>query len=227
MDNLSIREIRDAGGDILDQVLGIYEEAFPIEERIPTENLRSMIRQTSAATDHVDHWWAGIDQPDRVWGMASFSYYCATRWAYLPFLAIHNEERGRGLGGYLFQEVLLQVKEDAIRLDGKPGIGLCFEVERPQDGHDDAEREKRQRRIRFYERNGAFVINGVDFVAPPLGHGFPALPLILMACPMPKAAPLVLDRALTKDVVDTVLRYGYGAGADNPYYVAAMESIGK
>ncbi|RPI28232.1 MAG: N-acetyltransferase [Chloroflexota bacterium] len=203
----------------------IYEEAFPVEERDPTGKMVAWLRQlrlpAGLRSDRCVHFWAAVLQGS-VAGMAIFSAHRDTRLGFIAYMAVAAEMRSQGLGSQILCEVVAQIKADLLQLCDAPGLGVCLEVECPGEAGDEAERRRRERRIMFYQRMGAQVVPGVDFVAPPLGDGLPAVPYDLMFIPTGEAA---LDPALTRLVVDTALLHGYGLSREDPYYLSAIRSL--
>lgn len=162
----------------------------------------------------------------RVWDR-NLGYYADTRLGFLAYLAIRQDARGQGLGAWLFGHVLDQVARDALALGGPPAQGLCWEVERPALAADEPERQLRARRIRFYERLGARLIEPIDFVAPPLRPDLPAVPYHLMFRALDAAT--ALTGARLQAILETVLVHDYRLARDDPRVrraLAALEARG-
>lgn len=140
---------------------------------------------------------------------------------YLKFIAIRQDIRSKGYGSLLLQEVVDQVRQDGIRQTGWPYIGVVFEVERPEDAPDETQRELREKRIRFYEGNGARLLEGVDYIAPPVAFDQPPLPFHLMA----RATTLkrLKGRRIRQMMIENVLLAGYGESPESPFVRHALE----
>lgn len=225
---LRICELKDPGGPIARQAFAIYEQSFPEEERDSIDNLAATIyRQAGPCPprDRVDHFWAALNRQTVV-GLAIFNYYREPRLAFFRYLAVREADRGRGYGAALFRRVVAQLPKDAAALAGLPPLGVCFEVERPEDAADEAGRRIRCARLRFYRRLGVQQLEGVNFVAPPLRPGLPAMPYHLMFC---RAGPaeVPLTPALQREIVTTVLVKGYKLLPESPYVQQAIAGLGQ
>jgi len=74
------------------------------------------------------------------------------------------------------------------------------------------ERILRTRRIEFYRRNGAIMIEQVDYIAPPAAVDQPSLPFHLMVL---RAVPKYgMQRWLRQAAVKALLIEGYGENPD-------------
>jgi GNAT superfamily N-acetyltransferase len=226
---LDIRELRDPDTDFARQAFAIYEESFPDEERDPVENIVSAMRRRSAEDpplDRVRHFWIVVNK-GVVAGLAMFTYYRDLRLAFLPYMAVRPDLRGHGYGSVLFQRLVEQLPHDAKELGGDEADawGVCFEVERPDaDSLDETERRTRERRIRFYQRNGARMLRQVRFIAPPLGEGLPPVPYYLMFRPV-DSSRISLTKSLQRAIVETVLLKGYALQPDNYYFQKALAPL--
>src|SRR5215472_1066004 len=63
------------------------------------------------------------------------------------------------------------------------GIGLLMEIQR-EDVADPLESTTRKNRIRFYSKAGAMVLEGVNYILPPIHHGIKAEEMYLMIRPL-------------------------------------------
>jgi GNAT superfamily N-acetyltransferase len=214
---LVIQELQDPDGDLARQALAICEQSFPEVEREPTEQFRTMLRQRLTAPpppDRANHFWVA-HQTGSVVGLATFSYYAKPGLTFIGYMAIRPDLKGRGYGSILFQKIINQPPVDAARFGGRPW-GACFEVQRPEDVANETDRLARERRIRFYQRHGAQLIDRVEFVAPPLAPGFPPVPFYLMFRPA-TPGPLILTQSQRRQIVESILIYDYGLAPDDPY----------
>ena len=147
------------------RVREIYEEAFPEAERDPWQEI------IDAATSPVHVVTVAMDA-DRPIGFFSAMRFESVPVAYLAYLAVDRDQRGRGIG-----ETLFGWFEAAYEGDG---AGLFWEVEaREADGASEEQRGFARRRVAFYERLGAIVLpGGVRDV--PTSDGVGTLPMELM-----------------------------------------------
>jgi len=121
------------GAPVLAEVRALYEAAFPKRERAPFSLLVKRLRKPCAEL------WAFYDEESFV----GFAYVVKReKLAYLYYLAIRKEERGRGLGRAAMGKLL--------RLYAGGRFFLALErLDEPADN-----REERLRRHAFYESCG-------------------------------------------------------------------------
>lgn len=169
-----IRRLTDPADSLLPAWLALYERAFPPEERVPVEEHLRELRPDSDAV-----LLAAQDEGGKLLGLARYDLY--EHAAYLYYLAVDETVRSLGLGSAIYQEILR-------RLD--PGLtGMVFEVERPDHA---ADPELAGRRIRFYQRLGAKLLRGIDYLQEIPGQ--PPVPMHLMLHPF---RPLTPEQALS------------------------------
>src|SRR5262249_16199180 len=158
--------------------LRIYEQSFPEAERESLQDMTAHLSNPSPDTE-VTRLRALVDQ-NVVIGFTYFASFREYYLGFLKFIAVRADIRSKGYGKILLQDSLEQLRADGRRATGWPYLGLVLEVERPEMAANDDERQQRERRIQFYERNGAKLIEGIDYVAPPIAPGQPSLPFHLM-----------------------------------------------
>jgi GNAT superfamily N-acetyltransferase len=220
-------ELTDTRSDIARQALALYESAFPPAERVPVEGIIDSIRQRGSAsgTDGCIPHFFTVVQDSRALGLAFYGYFRHTRLGFLYYLAVQPDLRGRGLGAWLLRKALEMLPQDAAATGGEPPRGLVWEVERPVDASTPADRDMRQRRINFYERSGALLMKGLDFLAPPLGENLPAVMYHVMFLPAPGFAEDLSARPFLTDILDTILLNGYGVDKEDEYYRNALKRL--
>jgi GNAT superfamily N-acetyltransferase len=189
------------------QFTSIYEESFPPEERDETASLLDSItegtRQCHLALD------GGL-----LVGLAVVLPLAGVPAAFLEYLAVARPMRSMGAGGRLLHH-LRQALAGETAAGGTVAEGLLLEVERPEDSEGE-ERATRERRLRFYQRNGATVLRGIStYRAPALNGQQGALPYTLMWLPtvLGGAAPRRDD---LRTCVTAVLTQSYLLGTDDP-----------
>jgi GNAT superfamily N-acetyltransferase len=226
MDEPTLIELTDPENELARQALELYEVSFPVEERVPLEAVQEDIRNQARGAnseEFLNRYMAAVRDGSTV-GLSMYGYYRDPRLAFLYYMAIQPELRGKGLGAWLLNETTARLTQDARALHGPPARGLCWEVERPDESDDPEERLLRERRINFYKRNGAILLDGIDFTAPPISEGLPPVTYYLMFKPVPDEA-VTIDPDLLQAVVDATLLYGYGVEEESPYYRQAIASI--
>jgi GNAT superfamily N-acetyltransferase len=227
LDEPNLLELTDTTTEIARQSLALYESAFPPAERVPVESIINSIRQRGRASGkegYVPHFFTAV-QDSRAVGLAFYGYFSHTRLGFLYYLAVQPDLRGQGLGAWLLGKTIEMLPQDAAATGGEPSRGLVWEVERPVDASTPDERELRQRRINFYARSGALLLEGLDFLAPPLGENLPPVMYHVMFIPSPGFAEDLSARPFLTDILDTILLNGYGVDKEDEYYRAAMKGL--
>lgn len=213
------REITDLDTDIGQQVVTIYEQSFPEAERDPVENIAASIHPSTGNAE-ITHLRALMEQ-EAVVGFSYFSSYQEYYLGFLKFIAVRADIRGKGYGPILLQDAIQQLRADGVRTTGWPYLGLVFEVERPETAENEADRLLRERRMEFYRRNGAKLIEEVDYIAPPVTADQPSLPFHLMVL---RAVPKYgMQRWLRQKAVKALLIEGYGENPDSWFVRHALE----
>jgi GNAT superfamily N-acetyltransferase len=214
-----VRDITDLHTALGQQVLAIYERSFPEAERDPVENIAASLNPSDLGAE-VTHLRALVEH-EGVVGFTYFSSYQEYYLGFLKFIAVREDIRGKGYGPILLQDAIEQLRADGVRATGWPYLGLVLEVERPETAENVQDRQLRERRIQFYRRNGAIMIEGVDYIAPPVAAGQPSLPFHLMVL---RAVPKYgMQRWLRQNAVKALLVEGYGEGPDSWFVRHALE----
>jgi acetoin utilization deacetylase AcuC-like enzyme/GNAT superfamily N-acetyltransferase len=157
------------------------------------------------------------DERDRVLGFALVHVYPTIHYAYLDYIATDPAARRRGLGGALYE---------ALRehLGGKGVRGLFMDVppDDPAMVRDPARLPANQKRLRFYERYGAFPITGTLYDGPPpAGKDYD--PPFLVYDPLGRATPL--SQADARKAIRAILTLKYGYDGDDPYVAKVAASF--
>ena len=130
-----------------EEIKKVYEEHmvydFPENELKPLSHIGDM-------TQAVIYLPYGIYNGDEMIGYAFFVYEKAYRLALLDYFAIFRGKRDGGMGSKALS-CMKEMKDDFDL--------IVLEVEIPEEAEDDTDKELRQRRIGFYERNGAYRTN--------------------------------------------------------------------
>lgn len=133
----------------------LMESAFPVEERRSHENQR-MVTDTNANF----HPCALLQNKEFV---GLITYWQGPGFVYVEHFATLPSLRGGGLG-----------REALALLFSRVGCPVVLEVEPPLD-------DLKQRRIRFYERNGFQLWQNSSYLQPPYQKGLSPVRLLLMA----------------------------------------------
>lgn len=178
--------------------LAILREAIAPEAQLPKERFESLL----AGGNYRLFAYA---QEEDIKGVALVYFSDDLRFAWLDYFAIRSDLRGRGLGTQLFREIV-QTATDQSR---EPEW-LLFEVDDDYDA--DPEREAEcARRVRFYRRLGAQLIENVPYKFPS-AFGAP-IKMRLMAYPLGSDATLAADDL--RRVVAEVFWNIHGRGSDD------------
>lgn len=136
---------------------------------------------------------------DRLLGFSVFRPLTKASLGYLWYLCVDENTRGMGIGSKLYRETVAWLQ----RLGGLKG--MIFEVAR-LDSESHPVYGDPVRRVQFYERLGARLILGYDYIQPPIPpHG--PVPLQLMFHPFEKRE---WNEEELAGVVSGFLRYGQG-----------------
>jgi GNAT superfamily N-acetyltransferase len=222
---MEIRELGSQENGLIRQALEIYAGAFPVEEREPPESLLAGIRQREAGFGPGEvtfHFQVAVEAGQAA-GIAIFNYYPETRMGFIPYLAVHPARRNAGLGAQLYQRLVESVKQDG----GGAGLGVTFEVERPELANNASDAELRRRRIGFYQRNGARIVEPLYLIAPPMGPGLPEMAYAIMFHPLSYTSVRPFERREIVAVVRTVLEFSYALPPDSPFIKRAVASIAQ
>lgn len=180
------------GAADLDVVRGIYEDGFAPHLRADFAGLLE------------DRAFALVD--DAPIGFAVLRPLADTGWVFLRYFVAGS--RGRGVGSLLWSHVTRAMDEAGF-------TRMVHDVEDPDESGVDADEVVvRNRRIAFYERNGALLLPVADYL-PPHGDEEPH-PLRLMAVDLDRSpTPLITGEPL-RAVVEAVYEHRYGLAADDP-----------
>jgi ribosomal protein S18 acetylase RimI-like enzyme len=171
MNNLSCREILSTSDPAWQGWKEIYYASFPISERMSDDFFILMLDDKSNGHARNRHMLAltGRDLED-VKGMAFYETHEEINAGILWYIAIAEKARNRGMGTYLYQQIAAQAKEDKVDF-------LVLEVEISEAAGDLADR-----RLAWYRRQGAKLLEGVEYYQE-VDTGQPPLPMLLMAHP--------------------------------------------
>ncbi|HYW69771.1 MAG TPA: GNAT family N-acetyltransferase [Pyrinomonadaceae bacterium] len=149
----------------------IYEDAFPADEREPSEVILDSVRRGMGMAFRVR-------RDDTTFGLATTHLLHHPAAVFLVYLAVASDERSRGVGGQLLQ-VAWEMGAERLSAQSLQPLGLIWEVDPTGSAVPDA--EVRQRRIAFFERQGGRVLIR-PYLQPPV-DGINAVPMSLMFRP--------------------------------------------
>jgi hypothetical protein len=113
-----------------------------------------------------------VKYQEEVVGLRLFSYLRRHNIGVSGYIAVSAKYRGTGIGGWIHNQTIRQIKADAAA-DGNPEpFGFCGEVDHPAAAHDEADRRVRERRVQIFKRMGAWVAD-FGYLEPLKVEGMP------------------------------------------------------
>lgn len=168
----SIKEIEDCDSFEFKHSLEIYKSSFPLNETRPADKIVKMLENDE------DYHLFGCLYDNSIVGISLMYIFRSLRVGLLDYMAVSPNHRKRGIGMELFKFTLERFSSVVYS-----GIGLLLEVQR-EDAPDPLESKIRKNRIRFYTKAGAKVLDGVNYILPPIHHGTNAEEMYLMIRPL-------------------------------------------
>ncbi len=203
--SIEVHKITTAPENTMAQIRKLYEMSFPPAELREFERIAGDL--VSPNGERRTSLLAAIEG-ESVLGISIYAVFPRESLAYLWYLCVDPETRGAGVGGRLYRASL-----DQLDSDGWTDLkGMIFEVERLSSEAHPIYGDP-HRRVRFYQRLGARMIEGYDYHQPPIPPHDP-VPLQLMfhplglresECDSPALAVIVSDfLRLAQDVEDSL-----------------------
>jgi GNAT superfamily N-acetyltransferase len=189
----------------------IYEAGFPPAERAPFEDLLDTRSDERMQLLLDDDGSAGDGGASDVLGLVLVRDLGTTDWTFLRYFVVTADRRGQGVGGRLWSALCRD-------LAARGRTRVLLDVEDPDDPTADPDEvDERWRRVRFYRRAGAQLID-VDSYAPPHhgAPGTPSMPLRPMGASLNAAGrsrPLELDATSVAELMAAVMHFRYGVKA--------------
>ncbi len=196
--NRSLRRIRfveltSLQDDLLLPWLDLYETAFPAAERVlVSQHLRALKRSSALAERPEHHLLAAVDGNEAFAGLARYQTLPDLGTAYLWYLATAPQVRNQGVGTRFYQEIARRVGSQGLRamvieveIPGQEG-GTAKAAEAERAGanatwieNGQAEDALAERRIAFYRRQGARLLEGIHYLQT-VGPHQPPIPMHVM-----------------------------------------------
>jgi len=205
---------RDKDRKRLAEVQALFQAAFPTLADDPGYIARKLEEQ--AARGYPSILLVAHGPGDRVLGFALADYFESIGYAYLDFIVTHVEQRGRGLGGALFEAL----REDLIAR-GAQGLFLEAPTDDPRQVANADELKANQARLRFYERYGARPVLGTLYDQP-IRPGQASEPRLLYD---PLENKRDLAAADLRNVIVSILTCRYEVPPDHPYLEQLVGSV--
>lgn len=172
--NLRITEITTPDDDLLLPWLDLYEIAFPPAERMLVSFYLRLLREKRDGL-WPDHNLLAVQREGVFVGLAHYVVVAEQDLVWLWMFAVTPEARNQGVGAAIYGEIVRRLPAGTV--------AVLIEVERPDLAHTEAERELAERRIAFYRRQGARLLEGVHYVQS-VGPHQPPLPMHVMLHPL-------------------------------------------
>ena len=205
---MQLLRVTDRKSRLFADAIAILHDAIASEAQLPEQRFHHLLaagRYQLFASKHDED----------VQGFALVYFSRQFRFAWLDYFGIRSDLRGRGLGSELFREIVQLAGKQSPRLDW-----LLFEVDDDYEG--DAQREADCiRRVRFYRRLGARVLENVPYKFP--SASIAPIRMRLMAYQLRSNASLLLDDL--KHAVGEIFTNIHGRGGDDPllrWFVAGL-----
>lgn len=178
-----------------EQAMAIYEQSLPSNERQSRSVIEDRLNQGLCTL-------FGVMEDSAVIGMMVIWIFEDTPFAFLDYLAVHQDYRGKGIGEFCMQKIMEEF--------AKMNKSMLIEVEDPDFGED---RVTKIRRIRFYEKCGAKWLANTPYIIPPL-DGTDPTPMLILIIANKEATQL--DGASVRDILRRIYRSVYQRSDDDP-----------
>ena len=152
------------------------------------------------------------------------------------YLGLTSAYRGLGIGRYLHEQTIKQLKQDAAMLNQPAPLGFCGEVDHPAGATTTAEKQRREERIAIYKRLGATLLN-IDYYEPTAIQGVQIAsderlanagaigPDQMYLYFVPFVSGFVPTKHQMGEMVTAVLVDNYGLHSDSWYVKNALKSL--
>jgi len=152
-------EINDCNSAYFKEVIEIYNNSFPENERNPLEKIVKRITQKSSKL-------YGYILDNHIIAFA-FLAELENNYILLDYFAVKKEYQGKGIGSRVIDLIISSLKNKT----------LILEVENPEFGEDWILRKKR---VEFYQKKGIKILKNVKYILPPLDNSDNYTEMILM-----------------------------------------------
>ena len=201
---IEYKELRDTTGELFDQAMQLYLEAFPANERHPLAVIKSRIEAGDSKI------YVGT-LSGKVACMALMWYFKKINYVLLDYIAVGAEFRSLKIGS-VFLEYL-------VKAGIANGRTMVFEVEHPAFGDNPADRK---RRVAFYIKNGAYIIDDFVYKLPPLDGKVPTEMMLML---YPAQAIDSYSPADVRSIVVSLYNELYGRDENDPLLLSFINTI--
>ena len=141
---------------IFDEARELFREAFP-SEKSAIDRIEKMIVDR-ARLDFLPVMLVSMDAKRHVTGLTFTYFFPEIQFAYLQYIASDPQRPARGLGGALYESL-----RELLKQKGARGLLLDVPPVEPEKLDDPARVAVNRKRMRFYERLGAFPVVGTQW----------------------------------------------------------------
>jgi acetoin utilization deacetylase AcuC-like enzyme/ribosomal protein S18 acetylase RimI-like enzyme len=206
---------RESDRRLLDGVNALFKDAFPDLAADEGYIERKLVEQTARGYPCI--LLVAEGPGDHIIGFALIDFFESIGYAYLDFLVTSQAQRGRGLGGALYEAL----REDLI---ARGALGLFLEA--PTDDPAQVKRasilKANKTRLKFYERYGALPIAGTLYDQP-IRPGKPPEPRLLYDPLDQHGEPLPAEDL--RQAIRFILTLRYGYDPEDPYVMRVAGSV--
>ena len=210
---LNWHAVNSCADPVVPQLFAIYEESFPREVLVPADVIVALIEKGNRGDLGPDLFHVGAAlEDDVVVGGAAFVFLQSSNLGFINYIFVESSSRGRGVGEFIYHHLRNILERDAMALNKRQLEGIVFEVEREDSPTAFGELTEKTKRLRFFGRMGAAILEGLDYMQPPLHAGEGPLPMHLMFDPVGNRGKLPsLTRLLSW--VENIYRVVYVGGS--------------
>ena len=170
---ISFVPIRNINDRFLLPWLDLYETAFPPHEKILVSSILRILRNKRQSEEEGMNIVAILDGKDKFIGMAMYQLPPDKLVGVLWYIAVIPDQQNKGWGSNIYNGVL-------AKINPKTHKALVFEVEIPGETNSSPDAE---RRIHFYQKNGAKLLTGIYYLQS-VGWHQPPTPMHIMIHPI-------------------------------------------
>jgi GNAT superfamily N-acetyltransferase len=202
---MEFKEINRVDSREFSEAMEIYAEAFPANERHPAPLIAERVR------DGLSKLYVASSD-DEITFIALLWPLKTTDFLLLDYMATKATHRGKGIASAFLTELGKKLSNS--------GQYLVMEVEDPKVGDRQNEKEKR---VTFYKRHGAKVLEGVRYLLPPLDGTSPTEMILMM---FPEHSGKEIGGPLIKSVIFQIYRELYNRQEDDALLGTFVHDIG-
>lgn len=174
--SIKLAELTDPADPLFLAWLDLWETAFPPHERqLVSFYVRLMAAKARGEEEH-HHVLAVLGADEQFLGMAHYAVIPTVRAGFLACLATVPAGRNQGLGTQAYREIIARLRAAGMQ-------ALVYEVDLPAEAGSDEGAALAERRIDFYHRQGARVLQGIQYWQD-VGPHQPRTPMLVMVHPL-------------------------------------------